>query len=186
MFEDNNCFVHSTTTNFCVAHAVKMTSGLYRLLACPSLSIQYANLAHSSTHIDINLLHHHLGHLSHDNFKQLVDKGMVQGVVSVGNRIDLCEACIHGKQHTHPFPPSMKLAHRKLDIIHSDVCGPLPSSIGGKCYFITFIDDHSQHVWIHFLQHKSEALAAFKEFKVMVENQTGLTIKVFHSDGGGE
>ena len=96
MFEDNNCFVHSTTTNRCVAHAVKTTSGLYRLLACPSLSIQYANLARSSTHIDINLLHHHLGHLSHDNVKQLVDKGMVQGVVSVGGRIDLCEACIHG------------------------------------------------------------------------------------------
>ena len=56
-FEDNNCFVHSTTTNRCVAHAVKMTSGLYRLLARPSLSIQYANLARSSTHIDINLLH---------------------------------------------------------------------------------------------------------------------------------
>ena len=107
---------------------------------------------------------------------------MVQGVVSVGGRIDLCEACIHGKQHIHPF---MKLAHHKLDIIHSDVCGPLPS-IGEKYYFITFIDNYSQHVWIHFLRHKSEALAAFKEFKVIVENQTGLTIQVFCSDGGGE
>ena len=73
----------------------------------------------------------------------------------------------------------MKLAHCKLDIIHSDVCGPLPTGIGGKHYSITFIDDHSQHVWIHFLQHKSEALADFKELKIMVENQTGLTIKVF-------
>ena len=81
-----------------------MTSGLYRLLARPSLSIQYANLACSSTHIDINLLHCHLGHLSHENVKRLVDKGMVQGVVTVGGRIDLCEACIHGKQHIHPFP----------------------------------------------------------------------------------
>ena len=67
-FEDNNCFVHSTTTNYCVAHAVKKTSGLYRLLACPSLSIQYVNLVCSSTHI-INLLHCCLGHLGHDNVK---------------------------------------------------------------------------------------------------------------------
>ncbi|KAF8804930.1 hypothetical protein BYT27DRAFT_7105838, partial [Phlegmacium glaucopus] len=66
----------------------------------------YTNLTHLSTKIDINVLHHHLGHLSHDNIKQLIVKGMVDGVPLVDGQIDLCEAYNHGKQHRHSFPSS--------------------------------------------------------------------------------
>lgn len=110
---------------------------------------EYANLAHTSRNIDINLLHRRQGHLGHDNVKRLVAKGMVDGVDSVGGRIEFCEACVHGKQHRFPFPASRKRARRKLDLVHSDVCGPLPYSIGGKRYFITFIDDHTHKIWLY-------------------------------------
>ena len=186
LFKGDNCYVVAPNSRRVVAHAIKTSGGLYRLLARPVVSKEYANLAHSSTKIDINILHRRLGHLGHDNVKRLVDKGMIHGVLSVDGRIDLCEACIHGKQHRHPFPPSNKKARRKLDLVHSDVCGPLPYSIGGMRYFITFTDDHTRHVWVYPLRHKSDALAAFKEFKVMVENLTGLTIKVIRTDNGGE
>ena len=73
---------------------------------------------------------------------------MVDGILSVDGRVDICEACIHGKQRRFPFPPSNKRAHHKLDIVHSDVCGPLPLSITGKKYFITFTDYHTHHTWL--------------------------------------
>jgi len=129
-FEGNNCFIITKPSGRCVAQTIKTPGGLYSLQALPTPGKEYANLACSSCHIDINLLHRRLGHLSHDNVKRLVNKGMVDGIESVGGHVDLCEACIHGKQNRHPFPSSNKKARHKLDLVHSDVCGPLPSSIG--------------------------------------------------------
>ena len=51
---------------------------------------------------------------------------------------------------------------------------------------MTFIDDHSRKVWVYFLKHKSEVFEAFKIWKAMVENETGLKIKKLRTDNGGE
>ena len=59
-------------------------------------------------------------------------------------------------------------------------------SFSGARYFITFIDDHSRHMFVYFLHSKDQALNAFKEFKALVENETGRTIKRVRTDGGGE
>ena len=111
---------------------------------------------------------------------------MVEGVDSVGGTIEFCKSCAHGKQHRDPFPNSEKCTQHKLDLIHSDVCGPFPLSIRGYKYFITFTDDNSRHTWVFFLKKKSEALATFKTWKAQVELMTGLKVKVFRTDNGGE
>ena len=68
-----------------------------------------------------------------------------------------------------------------------DLYGPInPSSNGGKQYFITFIDDCSRKTWVYFLQDKSEAFNAFKNFKTHVHNEVERTIKILHADRGGE
>jgi transposase InsO family protein len=62
-------------------------------------------------------------------------------------------------------------------------------SIGGKFkYYISFIDYFSRKTWIYFLTGKTseEVLNRFKEFKALVENQTGKRIKILRSDNGGE
>jgi hypothetical protein len=51
-------------------------------------------------------------------------------------------------------------------------------SIGGRLYFLTFIDDFSREIWIYFLRHKSETFAKFKEFKAEAEKQSGKYIKL--------
>ena len=43
-----------------------------------------------------------------------------------------------------PFMGKGEHAYEPLDLIYSDVCGPLSINVrGGFVYFITFIDDHS-------------------------------------------
>ena len=45
------------------------------------------------------------------------------------------------------------------EIIHSYVCGPIPSTyLSGYVYYVTFIDDYSRKNWIYFLKSKDECL----------------------------
>jgi hypothetical protein len=57
-----------------------------------------------------------------------------------------------------------------LDLIHSDVCGPMTvASLNEYLYYVLFIDDHSRKMWIHFLKTKDGVLARFQESKAQVE-----------------
>ena len=74
-----------------------------------------------------------------------------------------------------------------LKIIHSDLAGPMESLlIGSHRYFIIFLDDYTNHVWVIFMKSKDETLRVFKTFEVMVKKCTGRSIKIFHSDCSGE
>ena len=69
---------------------------------------------------------------------------MVEDIQKLTGMQEFCEACALGKAHRLPFPNNKTTATSILDLVHSDVCGPLPQSIGGKRYFVTFTDDHSR------------------------------------------
>lgn len=133
-----------------------------------------------------NLWHQRLGHMSEKGMKIMHSQGKLPGLQSI--EIDMCEDCILGKQKRVSFQTSGRTPKKeRLELVHSDVWGPTTvSSIGGKHYFVTFIDDHSRKVWVYFLKHKSEVFEAFKRWKAMVENETGLKIKKLRTDNGGE
>ncbi len=78
-------------------------------------------------------------------------------------------------------------ATKPLEIVHSDVCGPMKTtSLGGARYFVMYIDDFSRKVWVYLLKSKGECLEKFNEFKALVETQSEHNIKVFRSNNGGE
>ena len=85
------------------------------------------------------------------------------------------------------FPSGGKRAKHILELVHSDVFGPLSvPSLGKFVYYVSFIDEFSRNTWIYFLKKKSEVFDRFKEFKALVENQTEKKIKVLMTDNGGE
>ena len=92
------------------------------------------------------------------------------------------------KQHRKEFPYRKSWRAKKvLKLVHFDLCGPInPSWNWGKRYFITFIDDCSRKTWVYFLQDKSEAFNAFKNFKTHVDNEVERTIKILCTDRGVE
>ena len=49
---------------------------------------------------------------------------------------------------------------------------------------MTLVDDYSRKLWVFILKNKSGALAYFKQWKVLIENQTGRKIKRLRTDNG--
>jgi hypothetical protein len=56
----------------------------------------------------------------------------------------VCDACQRAKSHQLPYSKSSSVSNHPLDLIFSDVWGPVPNSVGGKKYFVSFIDDYSK------------------------------------------
>ena len=74
-----------------------------------------------------------------------------------------------------------------LELVHSNVCGPMSiQARGGFEYFITFTDDYSRFGYVYLMKRKSETFEKFKEFRAEVKNQLGKCIKVIQYDHGGE
>ena len=102
--------------------------------------------------------------------------------------LEKCKGCLQGKQHRKPFKVrTSPRAQNKLELVHSDLCGPMQvPSHGGARYYVEFIDDYSRKSWIFPLREKSQTLKTFVDFRRQVEKETGLPIKVLRSDNGGE
>ena len=121
--------------------------------------------------------------------RELVSKELVRGVtISKSDELLFCESCIEGKMHRKSFESIGGIrSTRKLQCVHSDVCGPMPTeSLGRKRYFVSFNDDYSRCCQVYFMRHKSEVLDKFKEFEARVTNKTGLEISTLRTDNGGE
>ena len=131
------------------------------------------------------LWHCRLGHISERRMTELHKCG------SLGSfdyeSFDTCESCLLGKMTKLPFKGKGERANGLLDLIHTDVCGPMSvHARGGFVYFITFIDDYSRYGYWYLMRYKFKAFEKFKEFRNEVEKQLGRSIKALRSDRGGE
>jgi hypothetical protein len=151
------------------------------------------NVRKDTTHIanSLNegamLWHERLGHLNMARLKDL--DAMVNGMnLKEVPLHHVCDVCIEGKHQRTSFPKDETTrASKLLELVHSDVCGLMKTtSHGGARYFVTFIDDFLRKTHVYLLRAKGKAFDKFKEYKALVENQTGMKIKTFRSDNGGE
>ena len=83
-----------------------------------------------------------LNNLGFDNLAKLPD--MVTGIrvtaaeFKTAGANALCEPCTLGKQHRLPFNTSTSATKAPLELLHTDLCGPLPvASAGGSLYSIS-------------------------------------------------
>jgi hypothetical protein len=170
-----------------------------RLLGRPIVSNVIAATAHvsdlrktsssssSSTAPSLQTWHQRLGHLNYTDLRSMLNSDQYSG--SMSN--ERCEVCLtaKAKEHFQRRVPSTR-ATKPLQLIHSDVCGPIsPPSLSGFRYYIVYIDDYSRYTWIYFLRTKNspEVVSVFNEFKAKVELEFQEKIyKVIHfrSDNG--
>ena len=69
-----------------------------------------------------------------------------------------------GKMTKTPFSRTMERAIDLLEIIDTDVCGPMSvDAHGGYHYFLTFTDDLRRYGYIYLMKHKSETVQRISE-----------------------
>ena len=98
------------------------------------------------------------------------------------------KGCVIGKHPKHKFDRGKaNRATSILGMIHSDISGPMPiTSMNGSGYLLTFIDYFSRYTWVFFLKTKSEVCEKFSELKALIENASGIKIKILRYNNGGE
>ncbi|KAL4292111.1 hypothetical protein GQ457_14G000650 [Hibiscus cannabinus] len=135
-----------------------------------------------------DLWHMRLSHVSYSKLDVMMNNSMLKGLPKLEVRTNtICAGCQYGKAHQLLYEESNYRANEPLELIHSDVFGPVKqTSFGGMKYMVTFIDDFSKYVWIYFMKEKSETLSKFKEFKKVAEAEVGKKICWLRTDNGGE
>ena len=86
-----------------------------------------------------------------------------------------------------PFSAKGERSKELLQLVHSNVCGPLRVQARGAYeYFVTFIDNYSRYGYVYLMHKKSETFGKFKEFMAEAKKQLGKSLKTLLSDCGGE
>jgi hypothetical protein len=132
-----------------------------------------------------SLWHGRLGHLSKAGIKYLSKTRYIPKVSFSDHQF--CEHCQYGKQVAASHPISTPRESISFDLVHSDICGPMPhQSLGGASYFVPFINDATRKLCAYPIQKKDCVFTIFKDWLTMVENQTDQKLKCLRSDNEGE
>jgi hypothetical protein len=138
----------------------------------------------SAIDVSSSLWHNHLGHPQQIMLHHVLQKRLS---LPVSNTHFVCSHCLVGKMHQLPFPKSVSITSRPLEIVHSDVWGPAPiTSNNGTRFYVIFVDDFTRFTWFFPLHHKSQVLSSFMHFKSTMENLLSCTLKILRTDCGGE
>jgi len=171
---------------------VGMTQALPAVIGPTSNALHTQGISPSRTKATWDLWHRRLAHLGFDSMKMLFG-GLSTGssIARTGHSTSIrecaCEGCVMGKIVRLPFPPSSSHAKNVLDLVHTDLCGPMGvDSIGGARYVMVLLDDHSRYPWVYFLRAKSDATKFFKDWLIKVERLTEHKLEIIRSDNGGE
>ena len=98
------------------------------------------------------LWHCRLGHIGVKRMNKLHADGFLESLDY--ESFDTCKPCLMGKMTKTLFSGTIERATDLLEIIHTDVCGPMSvEARGGYCYFLTFTDDLSRYGHIYFSKH---------------------------------
>ena len=148
-------------------------------------NISFSYLTESSNNnFDSCLWHARLGHIGQDRMNRLARNGLLG--TNIKFELPTCEYCLQGKATRKPFGKGTRVEYL-LQLIHSDICGPMSiQARHGASYFINFIDDYSHYGHVYLISHKYEALDCFIKYLNEVENQLDKKVKVLRTDRGGE
>ncbi|RVW41008.1 Retrovirus-related Pol polyprotein from transposon TNT 1-94 [Vitis vinifera] len=137
---------------------------------CDSSSVNsVVGCKHARMNLSSSMLWHKcLGHISKQRLERLVRDGVLSDLDF--SDFETCVVYLKGKMIAKTINEKIDRCEDTLDLIHTDICGPLtPTALGGYKYFITFIDDFSRYGYVELIHEKSDSLNVFKAFKAKVE-----------------
>jgi transposase InsO family protein len=145
--------------------------------------------------------HERFAHVNTQAITSLFERDMVTGVdcravakairqASSASSPLRCHACALGKSHRLPFPTSTSRASRPLQLVHTDLAGPMPTaSNGGARYLLTVIDDCTREITVALLKTKDETADFITSYITHANNRfahRNCRVQSIRSDNGGE
>ena len=131
-----------------------------------------------------------MGHISPIAVRDLVCKGIIQGVELTDGNIDFqCRPCILAKMKRSSVLKEREGEHAEEfgDEMHSDLWGPAQvKTFSSWSYFISFTDDWSRWTTMYLMKTKGEAFSSYQAYEAWLKMQLEMQIKCLHSDRGGE
>ncbi|CAI7804077.1 unnamed protein product [Closterium sp. NIES-53] len=200
-------YICTFTTGWCtvckggvVVMEAKLEKGLYIVPVClphveKAHGVEAEDAACSTRWRDMeqvtaDLLHLRMGHAGRQQLVECVKKGELKCVEikEGGGQPIKCPDCTTGKLPRTSFPTSTTRASAPLELVHTDVCGPMQTSDRekGNKYFITFLYDFSRLSWVTLVKTKDEVVKVFKRWIRFAEREAGAKVKILRSDRGGE
>lgn len=184
-------------TNNSILTTSRKYKGIYSLsLSSPLLphefhSVTQAPRSNVKTFVGATLENWHarFGHVGLQSLLQLIRSNCVTGLHLVGSIVDKvkCMACILGKYKRSPYPDQPP-PNAPLELLHTDICGPLPPGLNKHKYFVTLRDKFTGYTMVRTIQEKSEAPAFIKHCIEFLEKNSSPQrhVKAIRFDKGGE
>jgi len=98
-----------------------------------------------------------LDHTSAKSMQVLTKQGLLKGAETC--KLKFSEHYVLGKKTKVTFGTAIHHTKGIVDYVHRDVW----SSLGGKHYFVSVVDDYTRRNWVYTMSHKSEVLSIFVE-----------------------
>jgi hypothetical protein len=124
----------------------RCVKGLYPLPLL-STSSSLGHHVHGAAKNTSSLWHRCLGHPSSVVVHQVLHDNNI--LFSESNKESVCDACQMAKSHQLPYPKSTSVSTSPLELIFSDVWGPVSDSFSQFKYYVSFTDDYSKFTWIY-------------------------------------
>lgn len=147
-----------------------------------------ASLANQASTEVAQLWHRRYHHMGIDNLKRVVSmvNGMPREIAATGRLLGtVCGPCAGGKMARAPFPKSSNNTS-VMDLLHTDLCGPMETSLGGARYFVTLLDDASGLTVAIPIKSKGQAAVELIPAVRKLERLSGRRARRIRHDWGGE
>ncbi|GFX93371.1 retrovirus-related Pol polyprotein from transposon TNT 1-94 [Trichonephila clavipes] len=137
----------------------------------------------------IEIWHQRFCHVNNDYLVKTSKNDSVKGLPRLtDNGKTHCIPCKLTKSKRVSFKKTGAVrSKRPLELLHMDLCGPMPTeSQGGNKYFLSIIDDYSRKVTVFPIRNKSDVFHTFIRFQKRAERFLSKKVIAVRTDGGLE
>lgn len=169
-FKRQHCVIN-TNQSFTIKATMPSNIDLYQFKAMkPTGNAHALNATHGGKLAQLILMHKRLGHLNLRTLQEIPRNEAILNFKMEGSerhRDYICPSCALAKSHRLPFPKrANSRAKFPLEKIHSDICGPMPTtSLTGCRYFLLFIDDFTRFMHLYTIKLRSDLYDCYEDFR---------------------
>lgn len=161
--------------------------GIYKIPHNQKCALRALEMKHDTNSNDMVKWHRMLGHVNRRTLKEMKALGLITYQSNDEKPVKFCVTCAEGKLCRTKFKLSKTTTSNVGELLHTDVNGPMEtSSIGGRKYILTVVDDYSRYVDTYFLREKAEVPEKLIAHIKRLERSMDKKVKVIRSDNGTE